>query len=246
MECYEKGLINKRDTDGIDLTWGSSEAILNLTKKIAFKEGFGAILAEGVKRASERIGKGSERFAIHVKGLSPPTIDPRAQKVYNSRYITASRGGDHLRGQGPTGHELDALPLTEGVKRLIFYEDMCALTDLMGVCKLAYGLYSSSSEIVKLKAKGIADMYSAAMGINVDLSYLLESARRGITLERLFNVREGIIRKDDTLPERFLKEPLPEGPNKGKTYDILDEFLNEYYTQRGWNLKTGIPETSTH
>jgi len=241
MECFEKGLITLEDTRGLPLDWGKSESILKLIRMIATREGFGNLLAEGVKQAAQRI-KGSEKFAIHVKGLSPEVMDPRVFKLYSFRIAIASIGATHLRGQGTGGLELDTLPLEEGMRRLLYNEVTCNLTDMMGVCKLAYSIWSSSKNILEAKA-GICltKLYNAATGINLGVTDLAKAAERVLNLERAYIVREGLTRKDDTMPERFIKEPVPEGPAKGSTYNRLEEYLNKYYELREWDLHTGIP-----
>ena len=135
MECYERGVLSQKDVDGIDLTWGNGEGVLKLIEKMAWREGFGHILAEGMKRASEIIGQGSAEWAIEIKGHSLNMMDPRGMKIAGSRIRTSTRGADHLRGQGAKGRTLDQLPLGDGVAELIFNEHNCAIVDMMGVCR---------------------------------------------------------------------------------------------------------------
>ena len=243
FECYENGLINKGETDGIELTWGNSSAIPVLLKKMAHREGFGAALSKGVRGCSQEVGRGSERFSMHIKGLGLDVGDPRVMKTYWSRLRVASRGGDHLRGQGPQGASLDLMPLAEGVGEVIYNEAYCALSDMMGVCKFPYGLYSETREIFKEKVRnGLTRVFSSIVGRDYTWEELALKAERVVTIERLVTLREGIGRKDDEFPRRFHEEAVIDGPAKGRTYDISDKWIKEYYRQRGWDLDTGIPK----
>ncbi len=250
MECYEKGLITQEDTDGLDLRWGNSQAILELTEKVGRREGFGALLAEGSWRAAQSIGGGSEDFALHVKGMEPPVNDPRGLHGWGLGYAVASRGGDHMRaapmvefGSMPP-EQVEALfgtkeaanrfsPAGKG-KLVKWYEEMRAIQDALGMCKFVVRGKTASPE-------GIAGIYNQVTGLDIDGASLLKAGERIVNLERMFNVREGIGRKDDTLPKRFLEETLTAGPSKGHTVD-LEPMLDEYYSMRGWDVRTGIPK----
>lgn len=244
MECYEKGLISKRDTDGLDLSWGNYESILELLRKIAFREGFGAVLADGVLPAARAIGKSAERYAIHVKGMDCVTIDPRAVKVYNLRYAVATRGADHLRISTPGAYGLDSLPLNEAAEKMKYWQDILAIPDTMGFCKISY-TGSSAETSVKKALKLATRLYSSATGIHLTENQVLMVSQRVDATERALNAKLGIRRKDDTLPRRFLEEPLPDGPKKGSVYDILDPLLTEFYKASGCNVNTGIPTRET-
>lgn len=241
MECYDRGLITKADTGGIDLTWGNSDAVVELAKKIAFREGFGAVLAEGTRGAAQIIGKGSEAFSVDIKGQTIDAMDPRVWKVYSSRLRTSSRGGCHCRGQGPLGKQLDHMPLEKGVARLIYNEYICMLASMVGVCQFVYSAYSADFDRVMKKVGALPGLYSAVTGFDADMDYLWERVERAHNVERMLNVRLGMRRKDDDMPRRFREEALPDGPYAGQRYDINDEFIEEYYRQRGWEVETGIP-----
>jgi len=181
-------------------------------------------------------------WGIHVKGMSPEYMDPRANKIYGSRLRVASRGGDHLRAQGAGGaHALDDMPFKQGVSELIRNETFCALHDMTGVCKFPYGIVSSTRERSRLKTEvGLPWLCSAATGRNWSWEDLALAAERVINLERMFNVREGLTREDDELPRRLAEEPILDGQYKGLVYDIGDKFINEYYSQRQWD-ENGVP-----
>jgi len=244
MECYEKGIITKNETDGLDLTWGNYDAMLKLIKKIAFREGFGSVLAEGIKNAALKIGGDAEKYAIHVKGMDCVTIDPRRYKVYNFRYAVASRGADHLRLQTLTDlDELDRMPLTESAKLVVWWENLMSAIDSTGMCKFTLGgLFSSTRQIAEKKAlKCASKLYSAATGVEIGPEELLLVGERITNVERLFNLKMGLKRDDDKLPRRFLEEPLPEGPAKGQIFDIMEPLLTAYYKARGWTEDKGVP-----
>ncbi len=245
MECFEKGLINTQDTDGIVLKWGDPTCILKLIRKTAYREGFCNHLAEGLRHMARFVGKGSERFAMHMKGMSLEIMDPRVFKVYRSGLRTASRGGDHLRSMGALGSSLEHMPFEAAIKRLMQYEVCSALHDMLGVCKFPYGPHSSSFELWELKnEEGLPRLYSCATGIDKNWADLAAAAERLIQLERAFNTREGKSRKDDEFPERLSKDPVPRGPFKGHVYDISDRFIDEYYKGRGWD-EQGLPFKET-
>lgn len=241
MECYEKGYLGKDETDQLGLEWGNADTILKLVEKIAFRDGFGDLLAEGIKRMSEIIGHDSDKFAVHIKGMSPPTIDPRAVQNYNFRYVIGSRGGDHLRAQGVLGYLMDKMSVSKAIERLLLYEQICTLIDMIGVCKFPYLLESVDFDSVLNKMEALSLVYQAVTGDERDLIALFQVAKKHRTIDRIINVREGIDKKDDTLPYRFLHEPLPEGPKKGNMFTNIEELLLEYYRQHHWNTETGIP-----
>ena len=251
MELYEKGLLIKEDTDGLELTWGNDEAVLTLLEKIAKREGFGDLLADGVVVAAKRIGKGSEKYAMHVKGLEIFQADPRGLKGYALGFAVATRGGDHLRSE--PSFEFTEDP-EEGIRRfgvpesafrleykgkgkvVKFYEERSALADSLNVCK------NTLVNMEILPFDQAAKLLTAVTGILFTEKMVQETCERIVNLERAYIVREGIRRKDDTLPERFLKEPLPPecGPSAGSVVE-LEPMLDEYYQAHGWQLDTGIP-----
>ncbi len=248
MECYEKGLITKEEADGLDLTWGNEETILTLIEKIANREGFGDILADGVRKAAEKMGRGRE-IAFHVKGLELIQADPRGLKGYGLGYAVASRGGDHLRsepffelsGDLKRGLELFGIPETadrlayKGKGKLVcFFEEWCAVADALEVCKNV----AENMEILPFNKA--AETIKAATGMEMSGEDIRKIGERIVNVERGFLVREGIRRRDDTLPKRFLVEPMPNGPCKGSKFE-LEPMLNEYYVERGWNPENGVP-----
>ncbi len=252
MESWERGLLTAEDTGGLELRWGDGDLIVQLVEMIAFRKGFGDLLAEGVYRASKKIGRGTEKYAMHVKKMEIAAQDGRAQKSMGLAHATSNRGADHLYafpvldevgfekeiverfGERYLPEMTDRLnPKYKGimVKEL---EDFCAVVEAVGVCK--YG-----TVIPPVFYYGdLADALTAATGVTYDEARLRLIGERIVNLQRLFNVREGITRRDDTLPERFTREPMPRGPSRGQVVE-LDQMLDEYYGHRGWDPETGIP-----
>ena len=251
MECYERGILSREEADGLDLTWGNGETILALIHKVAHREGFGDFLADGVKQAAERLGRGSEEIALHGKGLEVFQADVRSIKAYGLGNAVASRGADHLRSE--PWFEFSNDP-EEGIRRygipetafrleykgkglvVKHFEEMAAIADAAGVCKNTY----NNMEV--LDWEGTAELLRAATGWDITGQEVRRIGERIVNLERLFIAREGITRRDDTLPKRFLAEPMPEGsgPSTGSVLE-LEPMLDEYYRARGWDVETGLP-----
>lgn len=246
IECYEKGVLTKSETDGLELKFGDPDMVIQLIHKIARREGFGDLLAEGTKRMAQKLGKGSEKFAMHVKGLEMPAYDPRAAKVCGLAFATANRGGDHITAyvEGPTFMDIpfmcvedskieDALvenpAETKVVKDL---EDALTVFDAMGTCKFM-GMALATEDWV--------DMIANCVGWKFDVSDFRKLGERIYNLARAFSVREGLTRADDSLPRRLLEDPLPEGAAQGHVVEKLEQMLDAYYEFRGWDKKAGKP-----
>lgn len=243
MELYERGILTKNDADGLELEWGNYHAILELVERIAFRKGaFADLLADGVQAAAQEIGRGAERYAVHVKGMTPAPLDARVVQVYNLRYAVGPRGADHLRISCPGGYALDKLPVLEATSKLCYWQSVVAVPDLMGVCKFAYTYYTETPEVALHRTlEIIPQLYTAATGFELSSEELLEAGARVTNVERAHNSRLGLTAVDDTLPPRFTQDPMPEGPAKGKVYDILEPIKEAWYTVQGWNPETGIP-----
>jgi len=242
MECYEKGLLNNGDTQGLELKFGDHDMVVSLVKKIAYRQGIGDLLAEGVKRVSQKIGKGSEDFAMHVKGLELPGYDPRGSQGQGLGYATNSRGGCHCQGyctQEKFGlpEEADRFDTKEKGRMMKWEQDYFCFLDSMITC-----LFPGQMTIIK-EIDLYSDLLAAATGIKefCRTEYLFEVGERIFNLERVINIKQGIRGKDDTLPKRLLSEPLSEGPSKDRVVE-LNSMLDEYYELRGWDQSTGIPK----
>ena len=243
MELVQRGILSREETGGLDLEWGNYHAVLELIRRIAHREGsFADLLAHGVHVAAQEIGRGAERYAVHVKGMTPAALDARAVRVYNFRYAVSPRGGDHLRISAPGGYLLDNLPLLEAAAKLAYWQSVVTIPDLMGVCKFAYTYYTETPEKSLYRVlEVVPKMYHAATGFELSGDELMLTATRVNDLERAHNNRLGLTARDDVLPPRFTEDPMPEGPSKGKVYDILEPMKEAWYTVQGWNPKTGIP-----
>ena len=242
MELYQRGILTQADTDGLDLTWGNYHAVIDLIERIAFRKGdFGDILSYGVQGAAQRIGQGSERYAVHVKGMTPAPLDARVVKVYNFRYAEGSRGADHLRISVPGGYALDNLPLDEAAEKLHYWQNIVTLPDLMGTCKFIFTYYCESVETTLRKnLEIIPALYNAATGLDVNSDDLLTVSKRVANIERAHNNRLGLTSEHDILPPRFTEDPMPAGPSKGKVYDILEPMKAAWYSEKEWT-ETGVP-----
>lgn len=242
MECYEREIFKHKDTDGLKLSFGNHKAMNEMILKIAKREGLGDLLAEGVKRASEKIGKGLE-FAMHVKGLELPGWAIRAAPSMGLAYATADRGGCHQRAW-PITYELGSR--TPNGKYLERYspEGKAFVTkhdqDLIAAL---YSLVACDFTIGAIGTGRYIKLLNAATGWAYDMKRFMETGERIWNLIRAFNVREGIRKEDDTLPPRIFEEPLPSGMAKGKFLprEDFEKMRREYYKLRGWNPQTGIP-----
>ncbi|WP_455140515.1 aldehyde ferredoxin oxidoreductase family protein [Candidatus Hodarchaeum mangrovi] len=247
MEAVEKGILT--DTMGSKIQFGDSDTIVDLIHLIAKREGIGDLLAEGSKNMSEKLGQGSERFAMHVKGLELPAYDSRAAKITGLAYATANRGGDHITAyiEGPAFMSMPFLIVDEGevdedglkeipeeARVVKDYEDAFGIFDALSGCKFM-GMVLTGDDW--------ADLIQSLLGYEFTEADFRLTGERIYNLERAFNIREGLTRADDTLPKRLLEDPLPDGPAKGQTVN-LDPMLDAYYQYRGWD-NNGRPTTET-
>jgi len=252
MECTEKGVLTDKDL-GMHLKWGDPEGILQIIRMIAFREGAGDVLAEGVKRASEKIGRGSEEWAMHVKGLEIPMHDPRGKKGIALAYATAIKGADHESAMHDDVFEREnALPELGYVKP-IGRKEYQGKPLLVKKTQDLWGILSDALPICKfpmapprpLKPNRLVSALNFVTGWDVSLEEFLRVGERIFNLGRLFNVREGADRTLDMLPNRF-SEPTPGGASVGETItkEDLERMLDEYYDHRGWS-KDGVPTEET-
>jgi aldehyde:ferredoxin oxidoreductase len=231
MEMCEDGIIPEKDV-GFKLNFGDDRALVELVKKVGYRDGFGDALAEGSKRLAEKYDH--PEFSMTVKGQEPAGYDPRGLQGMALGYATSNRGACHLRGE-ISNAEVFGLPFklngltTQGkAAYLITMQNEAASIDSMGICWLC-----SSYRIGK---KNQLDALELVTGAGYDWEEFLKVGERIWNLERLFNNNAGFTELDDTLPRRFLEEPLPEGPAKGAVAR-LGEMIFEYYMFRGWTTK---------
>jgi len=253
MEAFERGLIDKTDTGGIDLTWGNAESMLEMIRQIGEARGFGRVLGQGAMRAAQQIGKGSERYALHVKGLEVPCN--WESRVFNSLalgYATGNRGAAHYESPGHAverrnlalGYGLDVAELgyPEGMPRLGYenkagvvkkIQDVICLINSMVVCQYAYQVYG-----VNLATH--LRWLNAVTGWDMPIAELLQAGERIFTLERLINQRRGFTGKDDTLPERLFQKLPDMSDEEQRVPEAFAQQLQEYYALRGWDAE-GAP-----
>jgi len=234
MELFEKGIITEKDV-GFELRFGDPQAVVRLTREIGWREGFGDILAEGAYRMTEKYGH--PEFFMGVKKLELPAFNVRAMKGMGLNLATANEGANHMRGPMQNleliGAPVKLDPLqTEGkaewVKKL---QDSMAISDSIGLCGFL--------DWAPITDEHKAALLEAVTGEGYTVDNMLLAGERIWNLERLFNLRAGFTKKDDTLPKRMLEEPMPEGPGKGHVCE-LDQMLPEYYQLRGWD-ENGVP-----
>ncbi len=246
LEAFEKGAITTADTGGVELSFGSVESADYLLEAIAFRKGgLGDLLANGVMRAAQGLGKGSESFAIHIKGLECPAWGPRGVPGMALALATADRGGCHQRafpviyeaGGEWKGKPVDQTAI-EGKAEMVYGpQNYLAALDTFIKCDFAqYGIGEDTYR----------ELLRTATGKELSTEELYRLGERVWNLVRVFNVRQGFTRKDDILPERFMKEPLQDGPAKGHVISAsdLDRLLDDYYGLRGWD-EDGIPQRET-
>lgn len=262
MECYEKGVLKKEDIDGLDLSWGNDETVLELIRKIAYREGFGDILAEGSKVAAEKVGKNSWKWAVQTKGLEHSRVDTRQAKAYALAFAVNPRGPDHLHTEtivdfaenNPslervvekiTGHkEYAKIGIPDGRPEIVrWHEDIYAITDCLGLCA-----FLTTSYNYPLDKEDLAKLFCAVTDINITPEELMLAGRRIVTLERCYNIRvAGYSRKDDILPYRIMNEPVwtPQREKQVTSKEELDAMLDRYYELHEWDIKTGMPTKDT-
>jgi aldehyde:ferredoxin oxidoreductase len=243
MECRHEGIISDTDVEGLDMSWGSTEAIQKLPQMIANREGIGDLLAEGTKRAAKKFGAEARKLTAEVKGLELFSADPRGIKGYGLMNAVNSRGGDHYRGE-PTieltgdeelakrrvgnpkaAHRLE----DEGKGALVNYaEHLGLLSDSLTVCK------NISCCMDAMDFDVAAEVYSGMLGEDITSLDLWKACSLVSQIERNFNLREGLNPEDDTLPYRFIDNPIPDGPSKGTVINI-SRLVQDYYKEKGWD-----------
>lgn len=243
MEAYEKGILTKEDCDGLELTFGNEDAALALLEKIAHREGkIGNLLAEGVKRASEKVNKGSEHFAMHIKGLEMPGYDARSLQTFAMGLAVQTRGACHNRA---LSYELDVkgtvdrFTLEPGRGPLaVEKENFACILDCLVLCKFIRNCFDDFYT-------DVARLYTMVTGIPMTAEELEQVAVRVCNLKKAFNIREGWTKADDWVPPRILEDPIPSGPTKGVVVDAdkLRMAIEDYYAARGWTSDGLIPKS---
>ena len=259
MDLYSKGILTNADTEGLVLDYGNGDALVQIVEKIVMRRGLGNILADGVKKASEVIGKGAEKRAVYGKGglelwlmeirpfkgvaLSCAVTDSGSQNraTYGlcEFYYKSMKKQAEMVAKNLAGTEEAAIPTTYAhkPKLVAMYENLHILADSLGVCSIPF---------MPVGLELWAEAYSSSTGIEATPKALIASSERIRTLERLFNLREGISRKDDTIAERMFREPLLDGAWRGEVLDKekFEQMKDAYYSLRGWDQE-GRPKEET-
>jgi aldehyde:ferredoxin oxidoreductase len=245
MECFEKGIITIKDTDGLELTFGNAQAMVEMVERIALRKGFGDILAEGTKKAAERIGKGSAEFAMHTKGEEIPLHEPRLKQGMGLHYSVHITGADHVSGIHDTFLNKDSVDwgsvdIAESIPSIEMSPRKARMLYQVSLWRQAIN-YLGLCNIVPWRYKQIIDITESVTGWSMSYWKLMKAVERGITLARIFNIREGWTAKDDILPNRFATSPS-DGPLKSIFIDPkkLAEAQKIYYQMMGWD-ESGIP-----
>ncbi|MBU2607800.1 MAG: aldehyde ferredoxin oxidoreductase, partial [Chloroflexi bacterium] len=248
MECFERGILTKEDTGGLELGFGHAEAMVQLIEMIARREGFGNVLAEGSARAAQSIGKGAEAFAMHVKRQEIPMHDPRWKPGLGLGYAVSPTGADHNHNihdnsyQKRIGFDLNSLGVIQPVPR-----------DDLGPAKVRLLLYGSTwkhvwdclvmCNFIEFNTHQVVDLVRAATGWPVTLFELMKVGERAIQMTRAFNILQGMSPDEDRLPERFFDTPFPAGPLEGTKIDkeAMAQAREIYYDMAGWDRVSGMP-----
>ena len=237
IECYENGIISKEDTGGIEMRWGNHQSIVALTEMIAKRQGFGAVLADGVKVASERIGKGSEKYAMHIGGQEIPMHDPKKDYYFYTTYVMDATPARHMQGENchPPGVFESYDPKSFAGRGLVHLRGS-AITHVMncaGMCSFVYLCLEHVNDFV--------ETINAITGWETNIEELVKVGNRIATIRHAFNLREGINPLHLTVPGRMVgKPPLTAGPLKGITIDE-STMLKEYLVAEDWDLNTAVP-----
>ncbi len=254
FELFERGIIGPSDTGGLALTWGNYQAALALVEQIAYRQGFGDVLADGAKRAAQRIGRGAEQYAMHIKGADLNEAGMRYNRAWAFGITTSTRGGGHLDGAptvpffGITPEQGEALfgvptagdPLVyeENAALVIWFENMKAGVDMLGLCDFT----CPTIDVNLLMPDDYAALFSAATGVEITGQELMDIGRRIHNVEKAFNtLHAGLSRQDDYPPDRLFDEPAKSGPYRGEALDRerWARMLDRYYTLQGWDIETG-------
>jgi aldehyde:ferredoxin oxidoreductase len=252
MDCYEHGIITKEDTEGIDLSFGNIGAMVEMVEKIAKREGFGALLAEGSARAAAVIGKGSEDLVLTVKKQELPAHMPQVKRGMGLMYAMTPVGADHVSAEhcpsylsnaekfakiGLTDPQPPSALNLEKVRYLYITQQSRSCMDVMNICKFVFG---PSWQLYDLEQLTQAVLFVTGWEVSVD--ELLRAGERRVNMLRAFNAREGLTRADDYLPKK-LGVPLVGGKSEGEfvTVEEIEKAKDMYFEMAGWDIETGNP-----
>ncbi len=244
MEAFERGIITEEEI-GMDLTWGNAESMIKLVNMIAKRDGFGDVLAEGVMRAGEKIGKGAADFAQHVKGMETPMHDPRALQGLGLHYATEPSGARHSNAHNLITYELPNIASPQlGIKKIIKRDVAEGKAEIVKKVQ-DYSVVVASYVVCGFASVGKSiithlDAYNAIVGKEYTIDDILTIGERISNIRRALNIKLGATASDDTLPKRLTAEPVDEGGSKG-IVSKLDVMLPKYYEIRDWDPESGKP-----
>lgn len=257
MECFENGILTKEDTDGLELRFGNGDVALKMVEKIAFREGFGDLLAEGSWRAAQKIGKGADRYVMTVKKQAFAMHEPRGKNNIAMAYATSPTGADHIEAAHDMPFEegrwavpeLYPIGILKGVparglspykvRSFVYNQHIYSLLNSLSMCFFTAG----PARLFRLNH--IVEMVAAATGWETSLFELMQVGERTTTLARVVLTREGLDSQDDQLPDR-LYEPLETGVVTGTALDRneMKQAMEQYYEMMGWDIQTGVPRSA--
>ena len=248
MECFEKGLLDSEGTDGLELTFGNSEAMVEMTRRICEREGLGDLLAEGPVRAAKEIGPGAEQYAMHVKGQPLPLHECRTRHGQGLGYAVSPTGADHMHNVWDGGLESD--PPGESFRSLGIYASV-PQTELNPDKVRGYTLHTTwrwlanhigQCMFVHWTRQQIVDLIKAITGWETNVWELMKVTERGLAMARAFNLREGLTPEDDTLPGRLATHHVDKTLNEAPIMpEVLEDGVQLYYGMMGWDRGTGTP-----
>jgi aldehyde:ferredoxin oxidoreductase len=242
IELFERGLLTKEDTGGLELAFGKPEILPSLIEMIGNREGIGDMMAEGVRSMAAKVGKDAAKYAVHVKGLEPPAYDARGIKGMGLAFMTSPRGACHLRscayaleltGKFWKFKDVDRFSSEDKGREIKEMEDLMTVYDSLGICKFSRGYFL---------ANGFEKMFEFIDGRKMGEEDILKIGERVNNLKHMFNLREGIGKADFLLPPRLTNEPVTDGPSKGSviTDEEMHKMLIEYFMARGWDADGNI------
>jgi aldehyde:ferredoxin oxidoreductase len=254
MECFAEGLITLKDTDGIDISFGNGQAALAMLERICRREGFGAVLAEGVRGAVSLIGGGAERFAIEVKGLEAPAHDPRAHNFLALAYATDTRGANHTGAADPGIEGFDLMDMqavrfaVEGTGRTVARgQNYATVLNSLVLCAFShagYAQYYSAEGFTGVTARQVVEWLNLATGMEHDFASLLLAGERSYAVKHVVNLRQGCAASADRLHERFTGHRRGSGP-AAEHLPPVGIMLEDYYRARGWQADGTLTEAKS-
>ncbi len=251
MECFERGILTQKDTGGIELKFGNAEAMMTMVEMIAKREGLGDILAEGTKRAAEKIGHGAIEYAMQIKGQEVPMHEPRGKVGLGIGYATSPTGADHCHNIHDTMFEYECREMEKlralGIQEPLSPLDLSPAKVRMFQYYVNWQHFQNCAHMCMFQPfnySHLVKLVNGATGWNTSVFELMKVGERALALARVFNAREGYTAKDDIIPKRFY-EAFNSGPLKNKEIgrEAMHQALQTYYKMAGWDSERAVPTT---